>query len=199
MTLMSGNTFGARVWTDGRQEAPMMPRPPAVVKCRHCANCYWLADAAEIGRVWRWGKPAPQVDPAWIAAQEVEEPAEAEYYLAVESNLARDRKQEKFLRILAWRRHNDAYRHLPPTQERDPIPASGACKENLEALVNLLEDANTDDLLLKAEALREMGAFKAARETLDRITSSKYSKIVRQTRSLCENSDAGVRELQFDS
>jgi hypothetical protein len=38
MTLMSGNTFGARVWTDGKQDAPMLPHPPAVVKCRQCAG-----------------------------------------------------------------------------------------------------------------------------------------------------------------
>jgi hypothetical protein len=48
-TLVSGNTFGARAWTDGRQVAPMLPRPPAVVTCEICAECYWLKDAREIG------------------------------------------------------------------------------------------------------------------------------------------------------
>ena len=52
-TLVSGNTIGAVVWTDGRQCAVMMKTPPAVVKCHACATCYWLADAREIGTVAR--------------------------------------------------------------------------------------------------------------------------------------------------
>jgi len=33
----------------GRQVAPMLPQPPAVVTCEICAECYWLKDAREIG------------------------------------------------------------------------------------------------------------------------------------------------------
>ena len=29
MTLISGNTFGSHVWTDGKQIAPMLPRTPS--------------------------------------------------------------------------------------------------------------------------------------------------------------------------
>ena len=61
MTLMSGNTFGARVWTDGKQVAPMLPNPPAVVKCRHCEECYWLSEAEEIGSVDQWREESQQV------------------------------------------------------------------------------------------------------------------------------------------
>lgn len=78
MTLTSGNTFGARVWTDGKQVAPMLPRPPAVVKCQQCAECHWLADARKVGTVERWGDEGGQVDPAWTAAPVVQEPAEDE-------------------------------------------------------------------------------------------------------------------------
>src|SRR5438094_520151 len=48
MTLVSGNTLGARTWTDGKQVAPMLPHLPAVVKCRRCGRCYWLVDAKEV-------------------------------------------------------------------------------------------------------------------------------------------------------
>ena len=64
-TLVSGNTLGAEGWTDGRQYAPMMVEPPAVVKCHACARCYWLADAKEVGVVARdfpWKVPVPE---AW--------------------------------------------------------------------------------------------------------------------------------------
>jgi hypothetical protein len=61
-TLISGNTFGAKVWTDGKQIAPMLPRPPAVVKCHYCGECYWLADAKKIKEVHRGIVPTGQED-----------------------------------------------------------------------------------------------------------------------------------------
>jgi hypothetical protein len=51
MTLRSGNTFGARLWTDGKRAAPMLPLPPEVVKCQHCGECYWLEAADKVGRL----------------------------------------------------------------------------------------------------------------------------------------------------
>ena len=55
-TLLSGNTLGARVWTDGKVEAPMLPRPPEVVRCGHCGGYYWLRQAEKVGylKQWRW-------------------------------------------------------------------------------------------------------------------------------------------------
>jgi uncharacterized Zn finger protein len=35
-TIVSGNTFGARFWTDGKVDAPMLPDEPWLVKCQHC-------------------------------------------------------------------------------------------------------------------------------------------------------------------
>jgi hypothetical protein len=34
-TIMSGNTFGAIFWTDGKRDAPMLPDLPWLVKCPH--------------------------------------------------------------------------------------------------------------------------------------------------------------------
>jgi hypothetical protein len=56
-TLESGNTIGMRLWSDGWQIAPMLPRPPAVVQCRQCEQVFWLRSAAEVGesnpREWK--------------------------------------------------------------------------------------------------------------------------------------------------
>src|SRR5262245_39857507 len=90
LTLLSGNTIGARTWTDGKQLAPMLPRPPAVVKCRHCAECYWLSEAREVGSLDRWR--GGTVDPAWEAAELVAEPTEEGYYQAIEKGLAKSRR-----------------------------------------------------------------------------------------------------------
>lgn len=197
MTLTSGNTFGARVWTDGKQVAPMMPRLPAVVKCHHCAECFWLADAKKVGTVQRWGGEDRQVDPAWTAAQVVQEPTEEEYYEAVRKGLAADLQQEWTLRILSWWRRNDTFPDAPQ-READSIGiGSGEWRKNLEALVGLLDEADENDRLMKAEVLRELGEFESAQQVLGRVTSAEYTSVVRQLRLLCEAGDACVRELQF--
>lgn len=43
-TLLSGNTFGARFWTDGKVEAPMLPTHPPVAPCRACGRMFWWRD-----------------------------------------------------------------------------------------------------------------------------------------------------------
>lgn len=196
-TLMSGNTMGAHGWTDGKQIAPMLPRPPAVVLCQQCAQCYWLADAAKIGTVDLWGDRSPQTDPSWTNAPYVQEPGETEYYQALQGDLAANPKEERTLRILAWWRRNSAFRDIPQGTIDDAAIVTGATRDNLNALVELLNDGQADNRLMKAEVLRELGAFEAAIAELDRVTTAEYAKAVLQLRALCEARDVCVRELEF--
>jgi len=196
---MSGNTFGARAWTDGKEIAPMLPEPPAVVKCHHCAECYWLEDAEKVGTDDLMKKEGQQCNPAWAKAAEVQEPTEEEYYEALEKGLAVNTMQERNLRVLAWWRSNDAFRDAAAgkTQEYRDIP--GPCRKNLEALVSLLATKDDMDRLMKAEVLRELGEFEAAKEVLSYVDSTEFEAVVRQFRSLCENRDTCVRELHFSA
>lgn len=185
MTLLSGNTFGARVWTDGKQYAPMLPSPPAVVKCQQCAECYWLADAREVCNVPRTAPPV------------VQEPSEDEYYHALQKGLAAGSQQERTLRILAWWRRNDAFRCAPQAEAASTATASGTCRTNLEALASLLEEEEENDRLMKAEVFRELGQFESAKLALSLVSSPEYATVVHQLRILCDAGDAVVRELQF--
>ena len=40
LSLMSGNTIGARYWSDLRMRAPMLPEVSPVQKCHHCGKYY---------------------------------------------------------------------------------------------------------------------------------------------------------------
>jgi len=194
-TLASGNTIGVRIWTDGKQVAPMLPCPPTVAKCSHCAECFWLADAEDIGTVDYWADEAMRVDPAWTDAQVVREPTEEEYYEALRKGLAADARQERTLRILAWWRRNDAYRDAP--QRESPIAITSiASRNNLKVLAALLDEENENDQLMKAEVLRELGEFGSSQQILERVTSAQYATVVRQLRSLCDARDGHVRPLQ---
>ena len=194
-TLVSGNTFGMRTWTDGRHIAPMLPALPPVARCHHCARCYWLADARRVGSYERWST-GTDVNPAWEAAPSIEEPSEKECYAALAGALASDRDQERQLRTLAWWRRNDAFRawdeDAPPQSAGD---MDGACRQNMEALLSLVGKTKKPDLLMRAELLRELGNFDAVREALDQVTQTRYRWVVQQIRALCDSEDVTVREL----
>ena len=44
-TLMSGNTRGARYWTDGKRDAPMLPTMPVLTRCDSCKTFFHVDDA----------------------------------------------------------------------------------------------------------------------------------------------------------
>lgn len=197
MTLESGNTFGARLWTDGKQIAPMMPRPPAVAKCRHCADCYWLADAEAIGTYIPWDEEDKKFHPDWVAAPAIKEPTEDEYYEILEKCVDKHPDREKSLRIFAWWRRNDAFRDMGDGEPNPPASDSKKWRDNLEALAPLLTEDGDHDRLMKVEVLRELGQFEAAEQLLSQIDAPEVAEVVAQFRSLCEEQETGVRELHF--
>jgi hypothetical protein len=178
-TLLSGNTLGARTWTDGKQEMPMLPQLPPVVKCSRCAAVYWLADAQNLG-----------------ALPSIAEPNENEYYAAIAAGLAKDPSQEKTLRILAWWRRNDEYRHESRRRDRRPRVLPADARTNLEALTMLLDVEHENEAIMKAEILRELGRFDEARSILTTLLQTGGPKdAVSQIISLCIREDPRVQPL----
>jgi hypothetical protein len=172
----------------------MPPRLPAVVRCRHCPQCFWLSEARKVSTIPYGSRGDLQSDPAWAAAQEVEEPNEEEYYLALQGGLAKDLQQERTLRILAWWRRNDGLRNHPG----GGAATSGASRRNLEAIFGLLDERGESDRLLKAEVLRELGEFDAAKGLLGRAGSAQYRCAARQLRDLCDRGERSVQQLSFE-
>ncbi|MBI4882058.1 MAG: hypothetical protein HY812_20715 [Planctomycetes bacterium] len=197
-TLASGNTFGARLWSDGMLDAPMLPLPREVGRCTGCGKYYWLEAAREVGSVDAFADALRGARDEYSAVPWVEDVDEAGYYRALQEGLGSNRKKERLLRMRAWWRRNDAFR-----EEGKAAPAGGAelpeaCRLNLEALAGLLDGKKVDDRLLRAEVLRELGQFGAARAILASVRSPKHAGVARQLLALCEARDAGVRELRLE-
>jgi hypothetical protein len=141
---VSGNTFGAKFYTDGKREARMLPDHPALVKCPSCSNLFWVDEAVE-------------VDSGFEAASgkiRVFAPSEKEMlnFLAG-STLPKDK--EIYLRVRAWWLANDAWRWVPnttPAFSREQV-------KNLNALSALLDESEPGHRILKAEIARELGKF----------------------------------------
>ena len=202
----SGNTFGARRWTDGKMIAPMCPQPPSFVRCGSCGSLYWLDEAEQKGTF----DPLSSIgdNPRLRSAPGVEEPSEAEYYEALEIP-PKDPYRELELRTLAWWKSNDPHRGPkggqvvrfgddapPPTEdEAEPAPPHEGRVPNMEALAAILDESNDGALLMKAELLRELGCFPEALALLDRIQDEQLRKLAELFRGYCNAGDSALHVL----
>ncbi len=161
--------------------------------------CYWLDEASKSkGR-----------EPNEGFVPRIQEPYDDNYYQILQQGLGVKAGRERTLRIRAWWRHNDYFRHnlevlSMPRLYSDEMKSlaqssldqwnaetafSGQSRENLVALMGLLDETNDTDLLMKAEALRELGEFEQALQLLDRTISADYAEMTHLLRKLCEAKD----------
>ena len=199
-TIASGNTFGARFWTDGKREAPMLPDQPWLVKCPHCAALLWITELEEVGKVDWWGAGRD----SFGDASTYDTPT-LDDYLALAGAGVADAEKERYVRLRAWWAGNDARRtgtfraklagERPGDRE---VPATPAETGNLSALAGLLDGSDEGDLLMKAEVMRELGRFDEARALLARVTDGGLAKAREIIGRLVEQGDRTVREMKFD-
>jgi len=198
-TLVSGNTFGARRWTDGKMIAPMLPRPPAITKCRDCGHYFWLSDAKKVGELPSlWGvEEKKKIPPEWRTAEHVRELSEAEYFEAIKKGAAEREEQELHLRIGAWWAGNDLLRYQGQSfvDKSRIVARSPEATMNLESLLELLNIGDSDQRLMKAEVLRELGRFEEAIRLLEFDFPSEYGSVVVLIRNLAQKKDPIVREI----
>ena len=180
-TLAEGSPLGAISWTDGYQHAPDAPAQPNVVRCKSCGKVHWTMEAREVGmieptataenRMVKFadlasaapaadGVPAPEV---WAAAPQMERLDEAGYLEALKGGLATTQDQELELRIHAWWRGNDQFRKL---EQPGRYPSTAEAITNAERLIELTKEGEHELVLFRAEALRELGRFEEAKESL---------------------------------
>jgi len=174
-TIGSGNSFGAKWWTDGKMDAPMLPMLPELVKCPHCRWLFWVANAkklAELSVGANHGK--------WANAKSMVDPVEEDYLTAAKEKGV-SRKHELYARKRAWWVANDTVRGRPEST----LVWSGARRENLEKLSALINEQEECDIILKAEIARELGQFEMCAKLLARTF----------TETGCESYAAFVRGL----
>lgn len=200
-TLMSGNTFDASWWTDGKMIAPMLPEPPQVVACHSCKKVFWLSDAEEIGEVEPWfmyprmKKFAPEHEhPDWLDSPKVKEPSLASYYRALKQGLAKTPEEEKMLRAMAFHRMNDPLRR-PKTKAAQEFKLSSKDQDNMLRLAELMDLNVIDDLIMTAEIMRELGRFEEAVALLKDVKDEDYQEIVQMLLTLCQKQDSLMRQL----
>lgn len=166
MTIVSGNSLGALLWSDSYQYAPMAPSLSPVQKCLDCRSYFMLSEAP-----YRYSENQSDysLDTGFLPYKEIK----AALLELVKTDLSKE--EEIQLRLEYLHRFNDAFRdsekvNLPPQlimdKEREEEDF-GLHHINLERLISLIEGQPHHNLLL-AELYRENGDFdKAVSELKD--------------------------------
>lgn len=187
-TFESGNTLGARSWTDGKADAPMLPDQPWLVKCPNCGALVWTDEQKQVGRVYPCARKRPRLINAWPC----ETPSADDYFALLETKVS-DPKKERYLRLSAWWAGNDQRRE---NQEKQPLSEREA--GNLRAFIGLLDEADATDRLMKAEAFRELGQFAEAVRLLSQPFEERLSQAVKVIRELTARKCPFLTEIRSE-
>ena len=187
-TIMSGNTFGAIFWTDGKRDAPMLPDLPWLVKCPHCQSLIWIDEQEEIGEI------EPYIDSGtYKGAKSYSEPELQDYFAELKiSNLGR--KKELYLRRRAWWKGNDKRRGANIKQN-----LSDEERENLQALDKMLDPSDDNDRIMNAEIKRELGQFEGAEAILQEPFVNDFSQAISILKELIQRGEPFVAEMKFEN
>jgi len=165
-TIISGNTFGATLWSDGKQVAPMLPEFPSFVFCKKCSNLFWVKDAKEVDQI----NDHYSENDKYKELETITFPDFLQYYLAL--NIIDDKK---YIRIKMLYSFND---YLRNNKESQITPETQKIhEENLYELIDLFEENDINELIMKAEAYRNLGLFEKSTTLLNQINDPKLSPI----------------------
>ena len=139
LQLLSGNTFGAVLWSDAKQVAPMLPRVSDVQKCPACGHYFFLSEAkTEEGDDDSFETGKLSFDEAVEAFGEL--------------NGCSDDKLENLSVVVAWAFNDIIREKLTPTPEQ-----YAKFKDIISS--TLEHPIFVGNELLRAELYREIGEF----------------------------------------
>jgi len=186
-TLTSGNTIGARFWTDGKRDAPMLPEEPWLVKCQHCGALVWIDEQQEVGIVD--GRLLRQ--DSFKDALPYVAPSPDDYFAFLLKGVS-DSEMEQYVRLRAWWAGNDARRDGEAV-----TPLSDYEIANLDAYAALLDESDENDRIIKAEIMRELGKYDDAIALLSTSFREQLAFAAAIIRNPSVQKIAVVREIFF--
>jgi hypothetical protein len=180
--MLSGNTFGGELWSDGYMYAPMMMEPILVTRCAHCTGIFWVEDAKESAN-------SPRYDPL-ISEDELEPPERRDLPMiewldgdGIEEALRmvkEDDPPRKELHLLMKWMHaeNRGQRSASTAPFQYGSHAIGPLEKagRMERLQQLLGESDPDRLL-KVYLLLNLQKPEEAQQELDLVTDPNYEEI----------------------
>lgn len=166
-SLLSGNTFGSVIYSDGKRIAPMLPDFPYLNKCGGCGWYYWLNDKSKVNDIIDDNK-----DPKYTARFLTID----EYFEALSKIHELDEKHERYIRFQIYWSYNDRGRNGEPLfrNRGEEIMYIG----NILKIIKILDNSKIEDQLSLAEMLRNIGLFNDSLKILNNIKNKDYKYVV---------------------
>ncbi len=176
LPLLEGRHTGSILWSDGFMNSPMMPKQEIIAKCDHCKEVVWLIDLENMvieadnqavkNKITRYTA---------LNEQELFAIIETEHYKQLPPEL------QVYLRVEAWHIGNKERRGKTETQAFSKLE-----RENMIALVALLDLGDPQSRVMKAELQRELGEFNSCIEILDYLFDPQFEPIVAKIKEQAE-------------
>ncbi|MBO5677439.1 MAG: hypothetical protein J6S02_04805 [Bacteroidaceae bacterium] len=181
MCLMSGNTFGGKVWSDNKCIYPMYPEISFVQKCPHCGKFYIRTRQEAV-----WTETGYSFEQGLLTYEEMKQ---AFAQLMEAGDLTHD--EEANVRMMLHHAHNDNFRSEQTSDFTDADLT--LFRENA---MWLIQNIITDNVM-KAEFYREIGDFDEAKSILDEVHASDpfYITLVDKIQDKIANRDSAVFQL----
>jgi hypothetical protein len=184
-TILSGNTFGGRFWSDGKREAPMLPDAPWLRRQPLTGEFFWTDECEEIAEVEPSSKGSRYEEVPMAATPDLDQLRDA-----LGRGLAGSPEKERYLRTRLWWAMNDPVRAGKAT-----APAGPGFEQNLVQLQTLFDLNDPDQRLMAVEMARERGDFASATELFEFQFPAGYEDAVAFFKRLTEANDSLVREF----
>lgn len=155
ITLMSGNTFRAELWSDNKQIAPMLPEVSYVQKCPQCGK-YYIKERQKV----KLAKEGYSFERGTLSYPEMKDA-----FMQLSKEGFMNEKEEGKVRMMLHHAYNDYYyrgEEQKVVSEEDKV----RFHDNGLWLINNL----ISDNVMKAEFYREIGEIDRARSILDSVT-----------------------------
>lgn len=182
-TLNSGNTFGARHWTDGKMEAKMLPERSWLRVHPKTKELFWTDECDKIGEEYPWKEDSKYKDIPLAQNPDLDDLRKA-----LDSEISSSEEKKKFILDKFWRKSNDSIRH-----EKGSLPEDFEEKLiNYRSILNLNEP---NERIIALELSRELKDFSLAKELLNFNFPEGYKYTLNIIESLIEKEDSLVREI----
>ena len=186
---MSGNTFGAKIFSDGKRIAPMLPEFPDLTKCKKCDTIFWLSKLKEIG-TYQWGDKNSS---NWEKADNADFLDIEDYFKALNENITENKQEERFIRQSIWWSYNDRKRNGRNqfTDENDEI----RWRENCIELISLLDQTDLNQKIMTAEIHRNLGDFENCNILIQNVDNNDLNWLKEKFINECNRKNKWVIEL----
>jgi hypothetical protein len=167
-SLISGNTFGAQLWSDGKKIAPMLPEYPYLVKCRKCGSFFFTTEKEQPEKIsWedRGKDKSPEID-------FFEFPSFMEYFEALGTDI-----DELYIRHMAFKSYNDYIRNKRENEITTDM--RDLYFDNLKSLLYLFSDDEPEEIFSLIEINRQLGRFEKCIELLKKIDDNEGGELKR--------------------